>query len=105
MKDENGKEQFREYSKTLTLEELEVKLENSRQEFFKAIVTSDPLRVRYLEAYTLASDVYYARKWNSAPLEKPPEVPRDPRSISGWECSRAPYDPNPTSAKGWGSLV
>jgi len=64
MKMENENE-FRQYSETLTVQELEHKLESARYMFMKAVVKQDPLSEQYLDVYKLASDVYYARKWNS----------------------------------------
>ena len=61
---ENEKE-FRQYSATLTVQELEHKLESARHVFMTAVVKQDPLIEQYFDAYKLASDVYYARKWKS----------------------------------------
>ena len=59
----DSKKQIREYAQTLSLGELELKLEGAKRLFFGAVIDNDPQTKRYLEAYNLASDLYYGRKY------------------------------------------
>ena len=61
---ENEKD-LRNYLETETLQSLETKLELARVMFFESVLRNDPkdLLGKYLNAYKIASDVYYGKKY------------------------------------------
>jgi len=62
----DGLENFKEFSKSKTLPELEKILEDARINFFTCYVRQETpeMTTKYLNAHKLASDTYYARKWS-----------------------------------------
>jgi len=65
-KDNNGLEDFKIFSETKTLEELEMQRYNAQEMLYSAFIKGEPQEMleKYLNAWTIASDVYHARKWN-----------------------------------------
>ena len=65
-RDGNGLEDFKIFSETKTLQELEMQRYNAESMFYKALIDgeSKEMLTKYCDAWRLASDVYHARKWN-----------------------------------------
>ena len=59
-------EDIKAFNSNKSLQDLELQLETARLGFFRAVVKPETREMvtKYLNAYTLASDMYYARKWN-----------------------------------------
>jgi len=77
MKDNNGKEQYRLFSETKTLDELEQQRYNAMDMMMRALIEGQPEEMldKYRNAWNLASDTYHARKWSEQPQSIRDKVP------------------------------
>ena len=74
-RDNNGLEDFKIFSETKTLEELELQKHNAEGMLYKALIEGDTkeMLTKYCNAWRLASNMYHARKWNSTRVPVPQE--------------------------------
>lgn len=64
-RDNKGLEDFKIFSETKTLVELEMQRYNAQEMFYRSVLDDEPkeMREKYLDAWKLASTTYHERKW------------------------------------------